>query len=123
MQAIIMTYRSVDGFNFGQHQGRLRNILITRDYSIDGPQWLSVWSRPNDLEQVLIYVGSRGYDSARKLATLLRENDKPLTIIACDCRDNEKRQLAHETKAKLEWCECGGEYTLGELTKKLLEEK
>jgi 1-aminocyclopropane-1-carboxylate deaminase/D-cysteine desulfhydrase-like pyridoxal-dependent ACC family enzyme len=76
----------------------------------------------NDIDHVVVYVGSNGSEHAITLAAQLPSSK--VTFVGCDCGLPEKEALIQASglaDAKLMLCECGGHWTMEALFQRFME--
>ncbi|HLD54947.1 MAG TPA: hypothetical protein VJB35_01680 [Candidatus Nanoarchaeia archaeon] len=130
---LVITYNSVENYEAGTYKGKNGPLVI---YSHDNTRtWGSeeadnklgqilhgLYNRinPEDVEKIYLYVGRYAKDNALRAAQRMAGQGNKLTLVACDCDNREKREVAKEIGVPIIWSECGGRRTLEEIVKKVL---
>ncbi len=136
---LVSTYRSVDGYNLGLHQGKKRDVAIAwasngnEFYTVPAKLAESVFERASQvitlsevrsrIDSVIVYIGSRGATSGFEYVRRLKESKPELevSLVACGCEHGSKISFSRWYKTPITWTGCDDvEKTLGELVDKLL---
>jgi len=75
-----------------------------------------------NVKQFYIYAGSNAMQDALDMARRIKMMTKntPVSVVACDCKWAEKKEILADTDIPLLMCECGGQSFLGDLAEKIL---
>lgn len=75
-----------------------------------------------NVERFYVYAGLNAFEGAISMARSLqnRASGAPVTVVACGCDRNRKRELLRDTGIDMVSCECGGRETLGDIARKAM---
>ena len=128
---LVLTYNNVRGYPSGTYKGKSQNVVIhsqDKRYYKQSAQKLSELLhsmygkvKMNSVKDVVVYAGLNALNGALSVATNLAHDSKNVRLIACDCNYSEKKRFAENRSIGIEFCECGGEKTLGKIVNELLE--
>ena len=97
-----------DGRNGDQKAGSVMHHISGQFYHGSVPV--------NEVKRYYVYAGLHAMEQAISMARNLRSQAQaPVTLVACNCDANEKRNLLMGTDITIEWCECGGKSTMGRI--------
>ena len=138
----ITTYRGVRNFSKGLHEGINRDVMITGT-EIPGPRDGGYSTVPAKLaaqafdssnhglkydldriDEMFVYLGLDGAGPGFEYVAgiMVRNGNKDITLVACDCGSEIKENFARETDLQIIWAECGGMKTLEKIVEQKLRE-
>ncbi|MBT5022326.1 hypothetical protein HOK51_06890 [Candidatus Woesearchaeota archaeon] len=146
----VVTYRGVDGFSKGYHEGFERNVIITgaevsgleeswRTGETFGGQLTATSEQvkfayesaenerksfANRIDRCYFYLGANGAGPAFEyIKNMVEQGMKTnVVLVACDCSKNKKQEFAKENELSIIWSDCGGRDTLRKIVENELNE-
>ena len=129
---LVLTYNNVEKYPAGVYQGKKNKVIVhsqDKRYYNESPKKLSellhsIYGQVNmeKIDNAVVYAGLNALEGALNVASGLVHDGKSVKVVACSCQGEQKRRFSRDRNVEINWCECGGEDTLGEMVKSLLRE-
>jgi hypothetical protein len=133
---LVVTYNSVNGFPAGTYEGENGPVIVCSNENAEtwgreraeselGSVLHGIYGRatPEDVEEVIMYVGLHARDGALRAAREMAGEGNNLSLVACGCSQDRKKDVARSIDAPITWSECGGRRTLGRIVESKIRKK
>jgi|SRR3989344_249167 len=132
---VVLTYNSVKNFPAGTYSGKNGSVIVyghenekswenrADDKIADTLSCFLTQTTLSDVKNVFLYIGVHAMYRTFGVAEFLKEENIPLTLVACPCSEEEKVELGRKYGFPIIWSECGGREALEKIVRKELGEE